>query len=85
MNHPTPLIAVPLDLSKLVEFLHQITQQTESHYRVQLDRYHNASDERQPDLWPDTDPPFESSCALAEHHNTRAVVRQICAVLRRTT
>ena len=64
MNHPTPpLIAVPLDLSdeaaaKLVEFLRQITQQTESHYRVQLDRYHNASDERQPDLWPDTDPPF---------------------------
>ena len=27
-------------------------------YSEQLYRYHNAIDERQPDLWSDTDPPF---------------------------
>ena len=64
MSHqPPPLIALPLDLSdeaaaKLVECLRQIAQQTESHYAEQLHRYRNGIDERQPDLWPDTDPPF---------------------------
>ena len=64
MNHqPPPLIAVPLDLSdeaaaKLTDFLLQIAHQMESHYSEQLDRYHNATDDRQPDLWSDTDPPF---------------------------
>ena len=64
MNHqPPPLIAVPLDLSdeaaaKLVDFLLAIAHQMEDHYSQQLYRYHNAIDERQPDLWSDTDPPF---------------------------
>ena len=64
MNHqPPPLIAVPLDLSdeaaaKLIDFLLQIAHQMENHYSEQLYRYHNAIDERQPDLWSDTDPPF---------------------------
>ena len=64
MNHqPPPLIAVPLDLSdeaaaKFIDFLHEITQRLESHYADQLCRYHNAIDERQPDLWSETDPPF---------------------------
>ena len=30
----------------------------ENHYSEQLYRYHNAIDERQVDLWSDTDPPF---------------------------
>ena len=64
MNHqPPPLIAVPLDLSdeaaaKLTDFLLQIAHQLESHYSEQLDRYHSGTDDRQPDLWSDTDPPF---------------------------
>ena len=64
MNHqPPPLIAVPLDLSdeaaaKLIDFLLAIAHQMEDHYSQQLYRYHNAIDERQPDLWSDTDPPF---------------------------
>ena len=64
MNHQTPpLITVPLDLSdetaaKWLEFLHAITHHLEDHYAEQLHRYHNATDERQADLWSDTDPPF---------------------------
>ena len=64
MNHQNPpLIVLPLDLSdeaaaKLVDFLQQIVRQMENHYCEQLDRYHNAIDSRQPDLWSETDPPF---------------------------
>ena len=64
MNHqPPPLTAVPLDLSdeaaaKLTDFLLQIAHQFENHYSEPLDRYHNGTDDRQPDLWSDTDPPF---------------------------
>ena len=64
MNHqPPPLITVPLDLSdeaaaRLIDFLLEIAHRMENHYSEQLYRYHNAIDERQPDLWPDTDPPF---------------------------
>ena len=64
MNHqPPPLIAVPLDLSdeaaaKLTDFLLQIAHQFKNHYSEQLYRYHNGVDERQADLWSDTDPPF---------------------------
>ena len=64
MNHqPPPLIAVSLDLSdeaaaKLIDFLLTIAHQMENHYSEQLYRYNNAIDERQPDLWSDTDPPF---------------------------
>ena len=64
MNHqPPPLIAVPLDLSdeaaaKWVDFLLQSAHQLENHYSEQLCRYHNRTDERQPDLWADIDPPF---------------------------
>ena len=64
MNHPPPpLIALPLDLSdeaaaKLTDFLLQIAHQMEDYYSEQLSRYHNRADERQPDLWSDTDPPF---------------------------
>ena len=64
MNYqPPPLITVPLDLSdeaaaRLIDFLLEIAHRMENHYSEQLYRYHNAIDERQPDLWPDTDPPF---------------------------
>ena len=64
MNHqPPPLIAVPLDLSdeaaaKLIDLLLQVAHQLENHYSEQLYRYHNGTDERQADLWSDTDPPF---------------------------
>ena len=64
MNHqPPPLITVPLDLSdeaaaRLIDFLLEIAHRMENHYSKQLYRYHNAIDERQPDLWSDTDPPF---------------------------
>ena len=64
MNHqPPPLITVPLDLSdeaaaRLIDFLLEIAHRMENHYSEQLYRYHNAIDERQPDLWSDTDPPF---------------------------
>ena len=62
-QHPPPLIAVPHDLSdeaaaKMLAFLYEIAQRFENHYAAQLDRYHNRTDERQPDLWADTDPPF---------------------------
>ena len=36
----------------------QIAHQMENHYAEQLHRYHNAIDERQADLWSDSDPPF---------------------------
>ena len=53
-TQPPPLIAVPLDLSdeaaaKLADFLLQIAHQLESHYSEQLDRYHNGTDDRQPE------------------------------------
>ena len=44
--------------AKLIDFLLAIAHQMEDHYSQQLYRYHNAIDERQPDLWSDTDPPF---------------------------
>ena len=64
MNHqPPPLITVPLDLSdeaaaRLIDFLLEVAHRMENHYSEQLYRYHNAIDERQADLWSDTDPPF---------------------------
>ena len=59
---PLPLIDIPLDLSdeaaaKLIDFLLQLAHQLENHYSEQLYRYHNGIDERQPDLWSQTDPP----------------------------
>ena len=62
-NHAPPLIAVPNDLSdeaaaKMLEFLYELTHLLENHYTDQLHRYHNATDERQVDLWVDADPPF---------------------------
>ena len=62
-HHAPPLIAVPHDLSdeaaaKMLAFLYEIAHRLENHYADQLDRYHNRTDERQPDLWADTDPPF---------------------------
>ena len=44
--------------AKLIDFLLQIAHQLENHYSEQLYRYHNGIDERQADLWSDTDPPF---------------------------
>ena len=64
MNYqPLPLIDIPLDLSdeaaaKLIDFLLQVAHQLENHYSEHLYRYHNGTDERQADLWSDTDPPF---------------------------
>ena len=60
-QHP-PLITLPLDLSdeaaaKLIDFLLQLAHQMENHYCEQLYRYHNGTDERQLDLWSDTEPP----------------------------
>ena len=42
----------------MTDFLLQIAHQLEDHYSEQLYRYHNGIDERQPDPWSDTDPPF---------------------------
>ena len=61
-RQPLPLINIPLDLSdeaaaKLIDFLLQLAHQLEQHYSEQLYRYHNAIDERQTELWPQTDPP----------------------------
>ena len=64
MNQHVPsIIRVPLDLSdeaaaKMIEFLYELAHLLESHYARQLLRYYNQTDERQPDLWPDTEPPF---------------------------
>ena len=64
MNHQLPpLITDPLDLSdeaaaRLIDFLLEIAHRMENHYSEQLYRYHNGIDDRQPDLWSDTDPPF---------------------------
>ena len=46
------------ELARVTDFLLQIAHQLESHYSEQLGRYHNGTDDRQPDLWSDTDPPF---------------------------
>ena len=61
-----PLVCLPIDLSdeaatKLVEFLHELTEALERHYGAQLHRYYNANDISQRDLDParaPTDPPF---------------------------
>ena len=64
MNHPPPpLITLPLDLcdeaaETLIDLLLHITHQLQIHFPVPLHRDHNRTDERQPDLWADTDPPF---------------------------
>ena len=55
--------AVPNDLSdeaaaKLLAFLYEFAHLLENHYADQLDRYHNRPDERQADLWSDTESPF---------------------------
>ena len=74
MNHqPPPLITVPLDLSdeaaeKLIDFLYEFAHRLESHYSEQLYRYHNAIDERQADLWSDTDPPFLIVVGAGDRH-----------------
>ena len=62
-DHPPPLITVPIDLSdeaaaKMLDFLYEFAYRLESTTRRQLYRYHNAIDERQVDLWSDTEPPF---------------------------
>ena len=62
-DHPTPLIAVPHDLSdeaaaNMLAFLYELAHLIESHYADQLHRYHNRPDARQADLWSETDPPF---------------------------
>ena len=42
----------------MLAFLHDLTHLFENYYAHQLQRYHNRADERQADLWSDTDPPF---------------------------
>ena len=61
-QHAPPLIHLPLDLSgeaaaKMLELLYELAHLLENHYAGQLYRYHNASDERQAELWPQTQPP----------------------------
>ena len=61
-QHAPPLIALPLDLSdeaaaKMLELLYELAHLLENHYADQLYRYHNAIDERQAELWPQTEPP----------------------------
>ena len=63
IHQPPPLITAALDLSdgaaaRLIDFLLQIAHQKENYYSEQLYRYHNGIDERQPDLWSDSDRPF---------------------------
>ena len=62
-DHYPPMIPIPNDLedeaaAKLLEFLYQLTECFESYYAAQLHRYYHCPDERQPDLWPEQDPPF---------------------------
>ena len=61
-QHAPPLIHLPLDLSgeaaaKMLELLYELAHLLENHYAGQLYRYHNAIDERQAELWPQTEPP----------------------------
>ena len=64
VNHHYPtMITLPDELSdeavaQLLECLYQVTQALESQYAGQLRRYYNRPDERQANLWPETDPPF---------------------------
>ena len=57
-----PLIALPTDLddtaaAKLRAFFLEAARVLETHYAVQLERYHHPPDDRQLPLWVD-DPPF---------------------------
>ena len=61
-QHAPPLIHLPLDLSgeaaaKMLELLYELANLLENHYAGQLYRYHNAIDEPQTELWPQTEPP----------------------------
>ena len=61
-DYPTS-IALPDELSdeavaQLLECLYQIAHALESQYAAQLHRYYHRPDERQADLWPESDPPF---------------------------
>lgn len=64
MNEPyPPVITLPEELpdeavAKLLEFLYELAELFESHYAAQLHRYYHRPDERQAELWEDTDPPF---------------------------
>ena len=49
----------------------------ESHYTEQLYRYHNGIDEQQPDLWSNTDPPFQIATGTADRRK-RYPVFAIC-------
>ena len=60
--HIPPTISLPLDLSdeaaaKMLELLYELAHRLENHYAEQLYRYHNDTDERQAELWPQTEPP----------------------------
>lgn len=61
-EHP-PVVALPTELSDqsaatLLEFLYDLARVLENHYAGQLHRYYHPGDERQCELWNDTDPPF---------------------------
>jgi hypothetical protein len=63
--HPDhdPIIVLPHELSdqaaaETLELLYAIATFIENHYADQIRRYRCPVDQRQNDLWEDTDPPF---------------------------
>lgn len=58
-----PIIELPTELSdqaaaETLELLYAIATFIENHYADQIRRYRFPVDQRQPDLWEETDPPF---------------------------
>ena len=60
---PPPLLALPTDLhdetvAQLTELLHEIACLLENHYADQLRRYYQPCNQRQCELFDQSDPPF---------------------------
>ena len=60
--HRIPVVLLPTELSdeaaaQTLELLYEIARTIENHYADQLHRYYFPLDERQCELWDDTDPP----------------------------
>ena len=58
-----PIVVLPTELSdqaaaETLELLYEIARVFENHYANQIRRYRFPVDERQNDLWDETDPPF---------------------------
>ena len=58
-----PLVKLPTELSdeaaaELLEFLYELARTLENTYAAQLHRHYHPHDERQLDIWDESDPPF---------------------------